>query len=493
MGQSIDREHFTEEDFRLFSERVQRGLAALEEVLARPGFGAGPASLGGELEMCLVDANARPLGRNLSVLERAGDPRLCDELNRFNLECNLEPVGLVGQPFSRLGREMEEVLEIVRRSAAAEGGRVVTVGILPTLAPEDLQSDAMTDNARYRALSAGLRRLRDSAFDVVIDGEDPLNITCDDVTFEGANTALQVHLRVEPGDFVDVYNAMQIATAPVLAAAGNSPVFLEHRLWEETRVALFKQAVDARDDVSESWRPARVSFGNGWVRETALELFAEGAALHQPLLPVVSDEDPLDCVRRGGTPELSELRLHHGTVWSWNRAIYDPRDGGHLRIELRALPSGPTVTDMLANIAFALGLTYGILGDVDWMTPALPFEHAERNFYRAAQHGLDAILLWPSREPPSPQPLRAPELIRKLLPVARRGLESLEIERDEADRLLGVIEERVESRCTGSLWQRRMLARLEPEFGRRAGLEQMLQRYLAASESGEPVHRWPLD
>jgi hypothetical protein len=53
-------------------------------------------------------------------------------------------------------------------------------------------------------------------------------------------------------------------------------------------------------------------------------------------------------------PALEELRLHQGTVWRWNRAIYDPAEGGHLRIEMRALPAGPTVIDMLANAAFLL-------------------------------------------------------------------------------------------------------------------------------------------
>jgi hypothetical protein len=44
-------------------------------------------------------------------------------------------------------------------------------------------------------------------------------------------------------------------------------------------------------------------------------------------------------------------------VWRWNRAIYDPASGGHLRIEMRALPAGPTVIDMLANAAFLIGLS----------------------------------------------------------------------------------------------------------------------------------------
>jgi hypothetical protein len=388
---------------------------------------------------------------------------------------------------------MKEVLDKAGAASREHGGRVVAAGILPTLTRDDVQSDAMTDVTRFRALSKSLRRLRHGEFDVVIDGADPLDVTCDDVTFEGANTSLQLHVRVDPGEFADTYNAAQIATAPALAVAGNSPIFLEHRLWDETRIALFKQAVDERDDVTEAWRPARVSFGNGWVRESALELFTETVALHAPLLPVWGTEDPLAVVRSGGVPELNELRLHHGTVWRWNRAVFDPKGGGHLRIELRCLPAGPSVLDMEANMAFLVGLTFGLREEIDWMTTALPFEHAEYNFYRAAKHGLGGLLLWPSRTPPSPQPVPAGALVEQLLGTARQGLARLGVDDAEADTLLEVIAGRAETGRTGAHWQRATLAALEARHPRSEALARMLERYSAHAASGEPVHRWPLE
>jgi len=95
----------------------------------------------------------------------------------------------------------------------------------------------------------------------------------------------------------------------------------------------------------------------GWLRGGLLELFADSVRLHQPLLPVLGDHDPFAGGAEAQAPPLAELRLHQGTVWRWNRAIYDPASGGHLRIEMRALPAGPTVTDMLANAAFLVGLS----------------------------------------------------------------------------------------------------------------------------------------
>jgi hypothetical protein len=214
-------------------------------------------------------------------------------------------------------------------------------GILPTLRAEELRLAALSDARRFRALDNGIRRLRHEPSRVRIDGADPLELAVDDVALEGANTSFQVHLRVDPERFTATYNAVQLATGPVLAVAGNSPTFLGRRLWEETRVALFKQVVDDRDAAGKaSRRVCRVAFGTGWVRDGAAELLEDSVRLHEPIMPVLAAERPLDRVDGGQVPALEELRLHQGTVWTWNRAIYDPTAGGHLRVEMRALPAG---------------------------------------------------------------------------------------------------------------------------------------------------------
>jgi hypothetical protein len=506
MGLSIDRESFSEDDHRAFAARLRADLLALERLLERPGFGTGPLSIGAEVELSLIDAAGRPLadpagagggrtgpaGPNERVIAATGDPRLTVELNRYNLEYNSRPVPLAGRPFRTLDAEMAEALASIARAAAPLGGRPILIGVLPTLRAADLAREAMTNVPRFRALSTAIRRLRGGAVLAVhIDGEDPLDTACDDVTWEGANTSLQLHLRVPPAAFAATHTAVQIATAPALAAAGNAPLFLGHRLWEETRIALFKQAVDERGRLPASWHPAaRVSFGHGWLRASALEAFAESVSLHAPLLPALDDEDPLVRVAAGGVPRLGALRLHHGTVWRWNRAVYDPAEGGHLRIELRALPSGPTRIDMLANAAFLIGATLGLRDEVGWMVSAFPFEHAHRNFYRAAQHGLDAELLWPHPEAPSPRPRGAAALVAELLPVARAGLLGAGVEAEEADALLDVVRDRVASGRTGARWQRRALAALERERPRERALAALVELYLEESAANRPVHRW---
>jgi hypothetical protein len=206
----------------------------------------------------------------------------------------------------------------------------------------------------------------------------------------------------------------------------------------------------------------------------------------------VSDHDPapLDSLEEGGVPALAELRLHHGTVWHWNRAVYDPTGGGHLRLELRALPAGPTVADMLANAAFLLGLTLDLAPEIGTVLPAFPFACAERNFYRAAQHGLAADLLWPFETTAPPQPLPATQLLPPLIERARRGLRTAGVAEAEVSARLDTFAARVASGVTGAVWQRRTLAHEEHSRDRPAALAAMVERYIAHAGAGRPVHTW---
>jgi len=490
MGLSIDRESFTADEFSRFAERLSESLEVLRALLIRPGFGQGPPSLGAEVELHLVDARAAPLAKNAEVLATAADPRLTLEINRFNLEVNAPPVALAGSPFVGLQRELTAALAVVRDAARIHGARAALVGILPTLRVAHLAEGVLSDAPRYRVLSRLLRAQRGAPFAVHIKGRESLTAHCDDVALEGANASFQVHLRVTPSAFARSFNAAQLAAAPLLAASANSPFFDAKCLWDETRIALFQQSVDTRVDARERARvPARVTFGHGWVRD-AYELFAQSVALHECLLPVSSEEDPRAVLAAGATPALQELRLHHGTVWSWNRAVFDPKAGGHLRIEHRVLPSGPTLVDMVANAALTLGLTLGLAPCIDAIIATLPFAYAEQNFYAAAKHGLDAELLWPAERAPSPRPWRARDLVIALLPLAERGLVDHGVDRDEAHALLELVRERVLSGRTGAVVQRELLARLEPSLGRERALAEMMELYLDHAASELPVHRW---
>jgi len=490
MGIEIASVHFDDEDRQHFAARLETQLLALGRCLDRPGFGGGEPSIGAELELYIVGEDGYPLHDNESLWQSAADPLLTLELNRYNLEYNLHPFRLAGGGLSSTERQMVEKLEFIAALAAERGARVVPIGILPTLRRADFGVDCITDRPRYHALVEQLRMLRGSDFLIDIGGPEPLQLAMSDMTLEGANTSFQVHLRVAPGEYADTYNAMQLVTPLVLAVSANSPGLFGHQLWEETRIPLFKQSIDTRHTHRQRWhQPARVCFGHGWVRRDALELFRQAVRLYPPLLPACGPGED----GSAGTPELAELRLHQGTVWQWNRPVYDAADGGHLRIEMRALPAGPSPIDMVASAALQLGLAAALRDEMECLVPALPFYLAEYNFYRAAKFGLDTRVVWPHPRQQGPRERGLLEVLEELLPRADDGLATLGVERAERDRYLGVIERRIAARTNGSRWQRRCLQRLlEGGSDKDAALHALLDRYHTLASSGQPVAEWDL-
>jgi len=476
---------------RAFVKAVLEDLRALERMLAEGRFETGVRRIGAEQEMFLVDRSMRPAPVALDILERVADPRLTTELARFNLEANLSPRVFGGNCLRELEDEVTEVLGIARNAAAEVGADVVLAGTLPTLRRQHTTLDWMTPDPRYRALNQAMKDARGGEFHVSIAGVDELDLTHDNVMYEACNTSFQVHFQVAPDEFARLYNVAQAVTAPVLAAAVNSPLFLGRRLWHETRVALFQTSVDSRPHrrVHERGHRPRVSFGDGWVRSSVLEIFREDVARFRILLARDLDESPSAILDAGKIPGLAALRLHTGTVYRWNRACYGVADGvAHLRIENRVLPSGPTVADEIANAAFFFGLMAGLLEDVGDVAQAMDFDVAKGNFFAAARHGLQAQLGWVGGRTMSASDL----VVGELLPLARAGLGASGVDAGEADHYLGILEERVRSTQTGASWMLRSLRGMEGQGTRDLRERRLVQALLEGQRGGEPVHRWPL-
>ncbi len=490
MGLEIENTEFSAEDFVRFRDRLQANLRALKQLLARPGFGDGPLSFGAELELYIVDQEGKPLHVNQEIQQRLDDPQLTLELNRYNLEYNFSPSLVSDGCFQHTQDEAAQALQRINAVAGELGGSIVPIGILPTLQQSDTGYHAMTPLDRYEALTNELTEIRGGPFTIAIEGEDALQLAMDDVTLEGANTSFQVHLRVPPAEFTDFYNAVQLVTPLIVAMAANSPTLFGHRLWQETRIPLFKQSIDCRPKDSLHPMPARVNFGNNWLRDGAFELFSEAALLYRPILPACGEEDPEAIVKSGGTPELHELRLHQGSIWLWNRPVYDPADGGHLRIELRAFPAGPSIVDMLANAALAIGLAKLMQDEIRSLIPAIPFTYCIANFYRAAQKGLEAELFWPSLHQTQPEYFAVPDILNKLLPQVPDKLSEMGFIESDFAPLLQVVEERLASRQTGSQWQLRKVAEYRKDMHKREALRAMLLEYQKNSAANIPVAQW---
>ncbi len=473
---------------RSFTKALLRDLRALEEMLREGRIEADTRRIGAEQEMFLVDRAGHPAPLATGMLAGIDDPRFTTELARFNLEANLSPLVFGGRCLSAMEEELGEVLGIARRRARELGGDVVLAGILPTIRKSDLDLANMTPVPRYRALNEAMARLRGGTWEFRIRGIDDLDVRHDSIMVEACNASFQVHFQVGAEEFARFYNIAQVVAAPVLAVAVNSPLLFGRRLWKETRIALFQQAIDTRSP-TEHLRETlpRVSFGRRWVRESVLELFQEDIARFRSLLAGKVDEDPFAVLAEGGTPSLQALRLHNGTIYRWNRACYGVTGGRpHLRIENRILPAGPTPRDEVANAAFWLGLISGIAAEVGDVTREISFDDAKANFNAAARQGLAAQFTWFGGET-----LPAGDLVlRRLLPLAREGLLAGGVDPGEADLYLGVVRERVEEDRTGAQWMLRSLA----GFGEKGtGAERMaalVAAMAARQEAGDPVARW---
>ncbi|HSP06477.1 MAG TPA: CBS domain-containing protein, partial [Acidobacteriota bacterium] len=360
-------------------------------------------------------------------------------------------------------------------------------GILPTLTLQDLTMENITDLPRYRELNRTLTELRGYDFVVHIKGLDELTLTSNNMMLEACNTSFQIHYQADPETFPDLYNVAQAITAPLLAAAVNSPILFHKRLWHETRLALFERSVDERSRAHlERERPPRVGFGDGWMRNSVMEMFHEDAARYRVIMTADADEDPAAVLSKGEIPRLSALRVHNGTVWHWNRPCYGVLRGKpHLRIENRVMPAGPSVIDQMANAALFFGLMYEMPHAYPPIDTVMAFDHAKENFYSAARHGLNGQFTWFGGKTVSPSDL----LLKELIPLARQGLNRAGIEATDIDRYLGVLEERVQSGITGSQWALRSLAgqkQQNPEASCRFLTEFMLRN----QRRGVPVHCW---
>lgn len=491
MGRWIDRSDFSPKEFARFNERLADNLSAFRTLLDRQNFGMGERSYGAELELYITDKLGQPLALNRTLLDDLQDPHLTLELNQFNLEYNLDPILDSNKPFSELSETMKKALSEISSAAQAYDARVLPIGILPTLQKQHVGMDAITDIPRYHALARALRDRRGSDFHIHISGQDELDLSWQDVTLEGANTSFQYHYRVNPDEFASSFNVAQLVTPLVLALGANSPLFFGQRLWHETRIALFKQSVDCRMDEPLSKRlPARVFFGHGWVRQDIYELFAENVYLFEPLMPICSSENNHQLALAGEVPPLDELRLHQGSVWSWNRPIYDPVGDGHLRIEVRSLPAGPSVDNMIANAALMTGLIEGLKPHIDKILPGIPFRYAEHNFYRAAKNGLDAKLLWPEPAEGALKELPVVDILDSMIVIAEEGLQRINIAESEISYYLGIIRDGLAARMNGARWQLNMYEKLSRQCDQTQTLVELVDRYYRNTMSHKPVHEW---
>lgn len=498
MGEKVVATRAELSDRQLYRRKLQSCLDVLERMLREGRFDRPKAMMGLEIELNLADEEGRPLMSNEQVLGAIASSDFQTELGRFNIEVNIAPRRLGGHVLEELREEIDTGLRYADRQAAEVGARIVMVGILPTLDLDHTGLEAMSRNDRYTLLSDQILAARGEDIALDIEGVEHLAVESVSMVAEAAATSLQLHLQVTPERFASVWNAAQAISSVQVALGANSPFLFGRELWRETRPVLFQQACDTRSAELKAQGVRPITwFGERWV-DSALELFAENLRYFPALLPICDDEDPVKVLASGGVPRLAEMRLHNGTIYRWNRPVYDVADGvPHLRVENRCLPAGPTVADTLANAAFYYGLVRVLAEQARPVWTRLGFAQADDNFHTAARHGIEAVLQWPrhGRGARGTTAVAATELVlNELLPLAYQGLDEWGVEPGDRDRYLGIIEQRCLRRTNGAAWQSATVHRLREQFGmdRTASIATMTRRYMEHMRTGEPVHTWPV-
>lgn len=470
MGQEIDSNRFSGKDLSEFQRRLKNETEILRTWIDRGRLNNRDLWGGCELEAWLIDKSGRPAPINQAFLERLHSDMVVPELSIFNIELNTHPGPLCASLIGQMHDELDQLFGDCESTAKTLNADLLLIGILPTVRQADLCLENITGLKRYIALNEQIFRLRQGRpLRLDIEGRDKLHLTHDDVMLEAATTSFQLHLKVGIDKAVRAFNAAKMLSAPLVAISANSPFLFDHELWEETRIPLFEQAIS----VGGSDYSKRVTFGIRYAEKSIMECFDANLERYPVLLPQLMD-DPED--------SLPHLRLHNGTIWRWNRPLVGFSEDGspHIRIEHRAIPSGPTVVDMIANSAVYFGAMTELLYAGANLEQRLPFETAMRNFYAAARYGLDAEATWIDNKNTSMREL----CLNQILPLAQAGLKRLGFEESAASQWLDIVRERVETGRTGSWWQRQWASRHGRDFN---GL---VLAYLENQRRGKPVHLW---
>ncbi len=478
MGDEIPRSEFSKEDYSEFKLRMRDECRVLMNWFKNDYFETTEGKCGFELEAWLVDQNYLPAPINEDFLDSMADPLVVPELSKFNFEINSTPHLLTGNLLSQMESELSRTWKKCNEHAEKLRANILAIGILPTIRDEMLIVKNMSSLRRYFALNQQVLKMRGGKpLELNIDGQDSLRIKHHDVMLESVATSLQIHSQINSKEAVRHYNLSQILSAPMVAVAANSPYLFCKDLWDETRIPTFEQSVSVASFLDlKGQTVGRVTFGTGYVKESLLELFLENLDGFPVLLPLVFDEDP---------SWLSHLRLQNGTIWRWTRPLIGLTKEGkpHLRIEHRVPSAGPSITDIIANIAFFLGLmTYFVKRETP-LEHEIPFENARENFYAAAKFGMEAKIKWVDGKMGSLHSL----LMETLLPAAAKGLQMANLDPKDIDTYINdIMHNRVKTRQNGANWQRAFILKNGPDF------QAMTQAYAENQKHNRPVYQWKI-
>ena len=476
------------EKINLFKKHLLEDISVLGKMMNSNAFSKSKFRIGAEQEMCIVDSHANVLPINQTILKNLNHPQFTTELAKFNLEINLLPRDFGASCLQEMETELLNLFQLLNNKTDEEI-RFYLGGIIPSLRYIDIDLENITPLKRYFELVNNILKSRGEEYELRIQGEDELLMKHNSVFIEAATTSFQIHLEVPPHLFAQFYNTSQYIAAPLLAISANSPLFLRKKLWHETRIALLRQSIDV-SKTTNTIREAhsRVTFGNRWVNESALELFHEDISLHRVLMVPDLKETSREQFAQGITPDLKALQLYNSTIYRWNRPVYGVMNGEpHLRIENRILPAGPTVADQMANAAFWYGLMFGMQDEK--IATKMPFASVKNNFLQAARNGIFAKI-----KTANGKEYAVTEIIEKeLLPIAAKGLQKMDIDSTQVSQYLQIIKERNQIGQNGAIWTLNAFESLKKsDISHTDALATLVDISIQNQKENIPVHQWKI-
>jgi gamma-glutamyl:cysteine ligase YbdK (ATP-grasp superfamily) len=446
MGVQVNPRVFYPSDFSEFNHLLHLETQLLNQWIDEKHLTENLMESGFELECNLLDKALLPTSGNSRFVAAVGHAQLITEVAKSCLEINTDHYQLHDHALSQHETNLQNLVSLCGKHAMQQNKNLIYIGTLPNSQEEHYAASELTDEFRYHALNQSMRHLRDDdPVHIEIDGEnDHLSVFADSIAMVGAISSFQIHLRVGISAAVRFYNTAQIIAAPMVALCANSPFILGHSLWEESRIPWFEQMLLGKNGLQHKQKYSRVFFGNAYLKKSIMELYFENLHGFVALIPYIFDS-PLEKMRH--------LQLHNGTINRWNRPVlgFDEKNIPHFRIEHRAISAGPTIVDMCANSAFYLGIMQFIATQKIPLESLIHFNHIKNNFYLCARDGLRAELTWVDNKKINVADL----LLTILLPIAYEGLRQLDISNDEIEYYFSIIEGRIRTSQTGSVWQRK--------------------------------------
>jgi len=473
MGSEISHRAFTEEDFIAFQQALDAEFEYVKRLFEKGSkVFSNTYRLGYELEVCILTPDNKPNPINKKILEEIDSPLFTNELAKYDLEINGHVFALDNGAPKALNHDLLLLWGQLQNAAKKFNAKIGLFGVLPSLRLEHFNKEVyQSDMHRYTLVSQRMKELRHESVKILFHGEDEVSLQKDDVMFEALGTSLQIHLQIPFDQAVDYYHAALLASVVLVGFGANSPLVLGKRAWHESRITIFEQSVDTRDKQRrEQGEERRVHFAHGYI-DSWQELFEQNKMFNI----IFAD------VRDQPVSDLHHFNLHNGTIWRWIRPILGrDKDGKHtLRLELRVLPSGPTLIDTEVNLWFFIGLIHGLVqSKIDLQN--VPFETLKDDFYSVAKFGLQTEF----HEPVDTQRVSLKEwILNDGLAMTKMGLDALGIH--HTDTCLDTIKARTESGQNGATWQ-------FEHFKKYHSIPKLMEDYMHNAEQNIPVHKWSL-